>query len=84
METENSPAVAAAVGQTPPPSAPAGLPVAPDNPPAAPAVDDRDVRAKTCNRELAVLLQKYNCVLVVTSLNIQTGKVIPQVEIIAL
>ena len=46
-------------------------------------VDDRTVRAETCNRELTALLQKYNCVLTVVSLNIQTGKVLPQVEIIA-
>jgi hypothetical protein len=46
-------------------------------------VDDRTVRAETCNKELTLLLQKYNCVLCVTSLNIQTGKIHPKVEIIA-
>lgn len=56
----------------------------PENPaPPSGATDDRLVRAETCNRELKLLLEKYNCVLCVVSLNIQTGKIFPQVEVIS-
>jgi hypothetical protein len=52
-------------------------------PEAAPPVDDRKVRAETCNQEIQAILLKYNCGICVSNLNIASGKILPQVEVVA-
>jgi hypothetical protein len=47
-------------------------------------VDDRQARAKAASEELRALLDKYNVVVVCTNLNIETGKVIPEINLIAI
>lgn len=45
--------------------------------------DDRAVRAKTCNEEIMKIMQKYNCVFNISKLDISTGKIFPQLDIVA-
>ena len=55
----------------------------PDTNPQETPVDDRGVRSEAANNEIRKILHKYNCVIVVESLNIQTGKILPKVVIAA-
>ena len=68
---KSTPATPSKVTLEPPPTGP------------HPPVDDREIRREACHKAVEEACQKYNCILCVTSLNIQTGKIMPVIQVIA-
>lgn len=45
--------------------------------------DEQQQRAALCNKELAELMLKHNCVLTVPTLDISTGRIWPRIQVFA-
>jgi hypothetical protein len=52
--------------------------------PPSPLVNEREVRVKEAHKALGEVLKKYNCSLNVRSLNIESGRILPEIVIVAL
>lgn len=56
---------------------------APDGPVTGESPEQRQARANSAGEALRAVLAQYNCVLNVSNLNIGTGKILPQIDIVA-